>query len=147
MSRRGRAIALGLVLALAGLQVAYWLLAPSTLAVRVENAGNTPLDGLVLVSEGEARQLGDLQPGESVEARLPVRDQAPLALQIPGASKGLRGIELADADARYLRRSGRRLVLAFDGQTFVRYSEPDVTRLARFRQAVAPYWERIVPAP
>jgi len=148
--KRGTLIALGVVAFLVVAEVALDLARSPEAGVTVENAGDEPVDDLV-VSFGDRRaEVGRLRPGGSATVRLGGRGEHPLRLTFRQRGNPIGSFELPGFNPAQMNGQGFKLVLRLRSNEVERFqdnAEPatPAARLARDAWARFLEWLGVEP--
>jgi hypothetical protein len=135
--KRALLVVAGVVLALAAAELGFqWLKAPVG-CVKVNNAGNEPIEDLVLTAGGNTVRVGRVPAGESVRVFLSGRSRQRLQVNYRQKGNAMTGFVIEDFNPAAYQRERFMLVLTIRPNEYERYMDDgDPSLLARLSTRV-----------
>ncbi len=124
----------GVLLALLGLELSYWVYMGTGVYVEVVNRGNNDLRNVRVQADGRPSRAGSIAPGRSTRVFMSASKDSPLYVEYQQPDGTSAKIVIPMVDYRYLRAQGRKFVLEMEADQFVQYSEEDEGRVNRLKQ-------------
>ena len=125
MSRRAQTVLIGLIILLVGVEIVVRIVQPSRTSVQIVNAGDTPIENLVVVYGGSRVGVGTLPAGESTQVWLTGSGKGTLSLEFTQAGNPMSGFQIADFDPRSMRRDGLKQVLTIMPNQVMKYMDDE----------------------
>ena len=126
MSRRTQMILVGLIVLLVGIEIVVRITSPSRTSVQIINAGDAPIENLVVIYGGSRVGVGTLPAGENAQVGLTGSTKGSLALEFTQKGNPMSGFQIADFDPRSMRRDGLRQVLTIMPNQVMKYMDDDI---------------------
>lgn len=139
MSRRVQIILIGLIVLLVLGEIVFRFTRPSRTSVQIINAGDTPIENLVVIYAGSRVGVGTVPAGENTQVGLTGQAKGMLSLEFTQKGNPMSGLQIADFDPRSMHRDGLRQVLTIMPNQVMKYmdDDTDTTPLGRLGNRIS----------
>ena len=125
MSRRTQMVLIGLIVLVVGIEIAVRITSPSRTSVQIINAGDTPIENLVVIYGGSRVAVGTVPTGEKTQVGLTGWRKGTLSLEFTQQGNPMSGFQIANFDPRAMHRDGLRQVLTITPNQVMKYMDDD----------------------